>query len=90
MADVETLECNNCHTSWHRERKRGRKPRVCPECQNATQRGPAIDRGIPEPKQPQDPIKTSFCSAKLHIMCAEAMERFPEAHPACSCKCHNT
>lgn len=29
---TETLICSNCETSWERERVRGRKPKLCPDC----------------------------------------------------------
>lgn len=32
MSLKETLNCETCSSSWVRERTRGRKPRVCPEC----------------------------------------------------------
>lgn len=28
----ETLNCEECGNDWSRERKRGRKPKVCPAC----------------------------------------------------------
>lgn len=30
--NTETLTCESCSSEWERERKRGRKPRLCPEC----------------------------------------------------------
>lgn len=29
---TETLTCEECDNDWSRERKRGRKPKVCPDC----------------------------------------------------------
>lgn len=37
----ETLICTRCGRSWTRERKRGRKPAVCPTCLAAGNNGPA-------------------------------------------------
>lgn len=32
----ETLVCQTCHVSWQREHTRGRKPRFCANCQEAS------------------------------------------------------
>lgn len=32
MATTETLTCGGCGLEWSRERVRGRKPTLCPDC----------------------------------------------------------
>jgi hypothetical protein len=30
--DLETLTCDSCGIKWNRQKARGRKPKVCPDC----------------------------------------------------------
>lgn len=41
---METLTCDTCEQQWERERKRGRKPKQCPECKH----GGKSDQGAPK------------------------------------------
>jgi formylmethanofuran dehydrogenase subunit E len=34
--EIETFVCSSCGESFHRERTRGRKPKVCPTCRGST------------------------------------------------------
>jgi hypothetical protein len=33
---METLVCENCSSEWQRQPSRGRKPKLCPECLQAS------------------------------------------------------
>lgn len=37
---TETLTCRECGNDWQRERKRGVKPKTCPDCKGATAQKP--------------------------------------------------
>lgn len=46
---LETLNCTECGEDWERERKRGRKPKVCPDCKDTPAPEPTVIRKSENP-----------------------------------------
>lgn len=55
---MEELICSSCNKKWTREKSRGRKPIVCPDCSVA-------DIKIQNQKQPEQLLENS--SGKIYI-----------------------
>ena len=58
---LETLTCETCNNDWTREKKRGRKPKHCPDCSGA----PSENTRYPCPVCDKD--YASQTSLKAHI-----------------------